>query len=335
MGSLKILTLKEADEALREKIDIFIENNRTTGEFINTVKYLSYHPADRFTDDSVVVVETGSMTIKGVMMAAESREDSRILVSHPGTTFAGPVVENGEKIRATFEILELIFDYYEAKYEEIQVRLVPSVYMGQACERVEYFLQRRGYLCRMNGLANLISLHLVKTNDDILSLCKAKKRNHIRKAMKEEKFIVQKSAEIRKDVWMNMNQNLSDKFSAKTTHTYEEMIDLQKRFPDRIIPYYALTEAGDYGAFALIYKFKNVYHTQYLDLNYKYSGSYPNLLLLFSLIEKAVNEKYSVFSFGVSTENGGQILNEGLFEYKAGYGGGEILLKAYEWKRRS
>lgn len=38
---------------------------------------------------------------------------------------------------------------------------------------------------------------------------------------------------------------------------------------------------------------------------------------------------YCYFSFGASTEQEGEILNQGLYHYKAGYGGGDILLPVY------
>ena len=89
------------------------------------------------------------------------------------------------------------------------------------------------------------------------------------------------------------------------------------------------TADGIYGAFGLIYLFKNVFHTQYLDLNYDYSTHYPNLLLITELIWEARRLGYRWFSFGASTESGGQVMNEGLYEYKAAYGGGDILLPVF------
>lgn len=332
MGNLKLFELQNIDERLKEKVDIFIESDLTTGEFINSIRYLSYHESGRFKDASVVVIDIGSMSVKGVMMAALS-EDGRGVLSHPGTTFAGPVIEIREKLNVTFQILEMIFEYYENKYEYIEVKCIPAIYTKQPVGRLEYFLQKRGYCCHMTGLANVIDISNLKSSEDILNLCKAKRRNQIRKAIKDEVFQVQKGEVIREDVWNNLNDNLKTKFSVNSTHSYEEILELQKRFPLEIVPYYALSAKDEYGAFALIYKFKNVYHTQYLDVNYGFSKWYPNLFLLFKLIENAICEGYEWFSFGVSTENRGDVLNEGLFEYKSEFGGGEVLITRYEWKK--
>ena len=99
--------------------------------------------------------------------------------------------------------------------------------------------------------------------------------------------------------------------------------------PEYIVPYEARTKEGEYAAFALVYQFKHVFHTQYLDVNYRFTGEYPNLYLVHNLLIEAVRQGCRMFSFGASTEDGGNYLNEGLFAYKAGYGGGSILLPSY------
>ena len=129
-----------------------------------------------------------------------------------------------------------------------------------------------------------------------------------------------------------MNDNLESKFGYKTTHSYDEITWMQKNMPEHIVPYETRTKEGEYAAFALVYKFKHVFHTQYLDVNYRFSGEYPNLYLVHNLMMEAAREGYRMFSFGASTENGGKDLNEGLFAYKSGYGGGSILLPCYTKK---
>ena len=46
--NFKIIPIKEMDNNEKIKIDEFILDKNTNGEFINTIKYLSYHKTDRF-----------------------------------------------------------------------------------------------------------------------------------------------------------------------------------------------------------------------------------------------------------------------------------------------
>lgn len=325
--NLEIRQKSELTERQTAKADAFIMKDSTTGEFINTFRYLDYHPEGRFQDDSIVVLDKGSGEIRGVMAAALGDNDS--IVSYPGTTFAGPVVDRTAKLEVTEAVLDSMLGYYESRYREVRIKKQPEYYSAQPFHLIDYILLRRGYTYGMSALANIICIDGLGTEDDVLALFHAKRRNQVRKVIKEGQFMFAAQEEIREAVWENMNGNLRNKFGAKTTHTLEEIRDLQSRFPDHIKAFYADTADGTYGAFALCFLFKNVFHTQYLDVNYEHAGQYPNLLLILKLIQEACGMGYRYFSFGASTEDGGEVLNRGLYGYKAEYGGGDILLPVY------
>ena len=267
-----------------------------------------------------------SNTIKGVMMA--TYKDSH-LISHSGTTFAGPIFNTKDSYKTISAVLNLLLDYYEQKYSFIEIKTTPQYYSKQELGVLDYLLLKRGYQYGMTALANIINISGIKSEDDIMGLYDSKRRNQVKKAIKCDKFIFQRTNNICEYIWEHMNQNLINKFNSHTTHSYDEIVELHGRMPENIIPYEIHTTDGTYAAYALIYKFKNAFHTQYLDLNYDLSKDYPNLLLIHKLIEEAAILGYNTFSFGASTERGGEYLNEGLFEYKSGYGGGSILLPLY------
>lgn len=330
MGTADNLEIKQKSdltEKQTDKADAFIMKDSTTGEFINTFRYLDYHPEGRFQDDSIVVYDKGSGEVRGVMMAARGDNDS--IVSYPGTTFAGPIVDRTAKLEVTEAVLDSMLGYYESRYREVRIKKQPEYYAAQPFHLLDYILLRRGYTYGMSALANIICIDRLETEEDILALFHAKRRNQVRKVMKEGQFMFAAQEGIKETVWENMNENLQNKFGAKTTHTLEEIRDLQSRFPDNVKAFYADTADGTYGAFALCYLFKNVFHTQYLDVNYEYAGQYPNLLLILKLIQEACGMGYRYFSFGASTEDAGEVLNRGLYSYKAEYGGGDILLPVY------
>lgn len=328
--NLEIKQKSDLTEKQMAKADAFILKDSTTGEFINTFQYLGYHPEGRFQDDSIVIFDKGSGEVRGVMMAARGDNDS--VVSYPGTTFAGPVLDRNAKLEVTEAVLDSMLGYYESRYREVQIKKQPEYYAAQPFHLIDYILLRRGYTYGMSALANIICIDGLGTEEDILALFHAKRRNQVRKVIKEGQFAFSAREEIRETVWKNMNENLQNKFDAKTTHTLEEIRELQKRCPHNIKAFYADMPDGTYGAFALCFLFKNVFHTQYLDVNYEHAGQYPNLLLLLRLIQRACEAGYRYFSFGASTEDGGEVLNRGLYSYKAEYGGGDILLPVYTRK---
>lgn len=321
--------LYDLSEREKDAVDEFITKKTTNGEFINTLKFLEYHPEGRFKDDSIIVFDSGSGVVRGVVMAAQNKEDKTHIISHPGTTFAGPVIDRNIHIKMAEEILNLIFDYYERRYNKIQFKLQPSYYSLQPFNIVDYFLLCRGYKYNMTGLANIINILDIETEDDILKLFKQKRRNHVKKALKENLLEFNIEKEIKSEVWKSLEHNLKIKYNTTATHTLQEIQILDSKFKQEIQAAYVYTKDGLYGAFALCFYFKNIIHTQYLDSNYLISGNYPNLFLIFNLIKEARKLGFNYFSFGASTEDAGKILNYGLYNYKAGYGGGDIILPVY------
>lgn len=327
---LKIIKISDLDEKEKNKVDEFILDKSSNGEFINTLKYLSYHPDGRFIDDSIIVKDLSSGVIKSVVMAGCNISDKDLIVSHPGTTFSGPIFKSTQGVGEIDEILKLILGYYENKYYGIQFRTQPTVYSSQPIEDIPYLLIKSGFDLGYTALANVINLCDIKDEIDIFSTYESKRRNQVRKSIKDYDYNFQKEDLIDEYIWNNMNDNLERKFDASTTHSFSEITDLKDRFPENIIPYVMHKNGGEYGAFALVYKFKNVFHTQYLDLNYNLRLEYPNLLLIHNLIKLAIDEGFRFFSFGASTENGGEDINEGLYNYKKGFGGGRIIQPVYK-----
>lgn len=328
--NFKIIPIKEADNKEKIKIDEFILDENTNGEFINTIKYLSYHKTDRFIDDSIIIKDIDSGVIKSVIMAAVMKDnDINTITSHPGTTFSGLILNRKTNIIEIEYILDLINAYYKDKYNRIILKMAPSYYGKQPNEEIYYTLMKKNYNYSHTALSNIIDLSKIENESKLFESYNSKRRNQIKKPIKKEEFEIFESNDIDRYIWEFMNKNLVEKFNSKTTHDYSEICELKEKFPENIASYVVNNINGEYGAFALVYKFKNVFHTQYLDMNYEISKEYPNLFLVHNLIKIAIKEGFSYFSFGASTENGGKYLNQSLYSYKNEYGGGSILLPKF------
>jgi len=316
---------KDWNEKILEKVDSFIINPNTNGEFINTIKYLDYHK-DCFKDDSVAIINNCNNDVCCLMLGIE---DGDTFVSHGGTTFSGIVYDYRLSYEKLSEMVDTILNYYQDKYKKIVIKQCPSLFTTKPTNTIDYLLLQKGYQFRFSDLTCVMDISKINNEDELFKQYEAKRRNEVRKVLKEDMFVFKEEISIDKDIWKMMNETLKDRYSSKTTHTYEEIVDLKERFPEDIVPYSIYTKSGEYAAFGLIYKFKNVFHTQYLDLNYKYANNYPNLYLIHSLILQARKENYELFSFGGCTKYDKQ-LNVGLYKYKMAYGCGDMLLPRYE-----
>lgn len=74
--------------------------------------------------------------------------------------------------------------------------------------------------------------------------------------------------------------------------------------------------------------YEHAIHTQYLAAN-EYAGENGGLDLVISeLIDLFKDKKY--FDFGISTENMGRFLNQGLIAQKEGFGGRTVAYQTWE-----
>ncbi len=317
----------------QEKWDKLILSEFSNGEFINSRKYLSYHCSDKLIDHSVAVIDRDSLSLRSVFPAAAIPKDKSVAISHPGTTFAGIIFDTKQVLWEELDAhFELLLNYYrQNNLKKIELRLPPAIYYNQPREDLYFLLWKKGFKPSGYTLASVVNLRDLSSEEDLFINYLSKRRNQIKKSLKEDNFIFSKADTIEDYVWDSLANNLATRFKAKPTHSLKEINDLHSKFPDRIIPYIICDKnTKEYAASAVVYKFKKVFHTQYLDLNYKMSEKYPNLVLIHNLLLEAIKEKFSYFSLGPVTEHWGNLLNAGLFDYKNQFGAGSIVYYKFE-----
>mgnify|MGYP001210567430 CR=1 FL=1 len=319
------LILVPIEEIATERWDEFILSPNTNGEFINTHKYLSYHPEGRFVDKSVGIIDEQSGNILCVFPAVLGNGNS--VISHMGTSFAGPIFDLFKSsVVELLSYMDSIENHYQSLgFQSLDVRTSPVVFSKLHREDILWAFWKRGYCLQGISLGNIVDLSAFNNEENLFYIYESKRRNHVRKSLRDGGFSLCKAEMMPESLWNNLEKNLSRKFDTSPTHTFKEIQDLMNRFPDRIeVLYSEDIYDGLYGAMAVIYKYKQVFHTQYLDMNYSLSSRYPNLYLIHHLLIRAKEAGFRWFSFGPSTERWGDVLNKGLFNYKNQFANGTI-----------
>jgi lipid II:glycine glycyltransferase (peptidoglycan interpeptide bridge formation enzyme) len=123
--------------------------------------------------------------------------------------------------------------------------------------------------------------------------------------------------------------------NTKPVHSLEELLDFKNdRFSD-IVEFYGVYHKDNLIAGSMVFNFNNnVFHTQYLASNPAYSNYYPMNFLNYNLIKEAYINNFSFFSFGISTEEQGEILNTSLAQFKEGFGAIGSINRTYYKKLR-
>jgi hypothetical protein len=290
--------------------DGFVRSARN-GCFLFERSYMEYH-AHRFSDASMMVFEDGRLC--AILPAhGQQIEGARVLSSHGGLTFGGLVV--GASSGAADQLRYILAVCEAAKaagFSRLNYRAMPHFLHREPSEDDVYALFQAGARPIRIDLAHTLDL----TRRPVLG---AKRRNCVAKARKAG-VEVRQSTDF-ESYWAIVESVLDTRHTRKPTHSLEEIQLLASRF-DQIQLVAAFVRNGtseEMLAGAVTYRFDRVLHVQYLANSDRGRTVCALDAVIATLIDQAA-EHSQWFSLGVSTEQEGRALNEGLSWQKESFG---------------
>jgi hypothetical protein len=292
----------------------------SAGTFLHTRRFLSYH-GERFEDCSLVV-EDACGAICGVFPAALDPADASILVSHPGSTYGG-LVHTGALIgEAGVKACTAICACYENQGKRLlRYKAVPTIYHRMPAQDDLYALFRLGgNLCRRD-LSCAIDLAARGSVSE-------RRRRGVRKAQSAGVEVIGGFRDV-DEFWRMLAHNLDSRHRVKPVHSAEEILLLHTRFPTQIELLVA-RHAGAIAAGVLLFDSDRVSHAQYIASS-DVGRDVGALDIVFeTAIVRAAAAGRRYFDFGISTERGGTLLNEGLYGFKTAFGAAGVAHDSYE-----
>lgn len=308
-----MLTLRPYAAADAAAWDALVDRSRN-GNLLHRRGYMDYH-ADRFADCSLVVERGGEF-----VAVFPANVQDRAVTSHGGLTYAGLIAGHALRAESTLALFEQIGNHYRALgVQRVIYKAVPHVFHAFPAEEDLYALHRLGARLARRDLSSVIALQ------EPYRFTPGRRRAVTR--AKRMGIDVQTNADP-----AGFHRLLSEalrRHDAVPTHSLAEMRLLQSRFPQHIVLHEARRD-GALLAGVLIYDFGHVVHTQYLAASAEGRQLDALSLLLAQLIEHTYASRRH-FSFGISTEQQGQVLNAGLVAQKEYFGARAVVHDIYEW----
>ncbi|WP_165046298.1 GNAT family N-acetyltransferase [Adlercreutzia sp. ZJ138] len=317
----KALIVSPFESSLSEKWDDFVMRKSMNGTFLQTRKFLNYHPEERF-DDVSLVIWKGTSDILAVVPAV-SVDSGNTFSSHPGSTFGGLVFSEQfydiEHVDAALTALE---DYLlESSYTCAVVKQSSQVFSSRRCDLLDYLLFQHGW-DESDEISFVIDLD--DYAEDISSNFTGSRRRGYRYGIKAGlEFREITSDEGIAEFYALLSSNL-EKFGASPVHTLNELLEFKnERLRDEVC-FYGSFHEGRMVSGSMVFMFNNrsVFHTQYLCASQDRFDQrlYPSNHMDANLIMEARRLGLRWFSFGISTEDHGRVLNRSLAEFKEGFG---------------
>ena len=301
--------------------DKFVLEEACNGTFLQSRKFLNYHPVERFTDTSYMVFDDKQHLV-AVCPACEIIENgAKVLCSHAGSTYGGIII--GKKWYRTAKVIEIVRSLEEVwiseKFETVIIKQTPSLLASENVDLLQYCFYYLGFQC-----CNELNLYVDFENysDDILSEFSQGKRTDVHNCQK--KGLYYKKLTTRKEIeyLLCLLEKTLEKYKKKPVHTVEEIYEFQtKRLIDEC-ECFGVYENDTMLAASMMFYFSrvNVAHAQYLCANPDYKQLSPMSFMYYVMLVEMRKRGYKKVSWGIGTENMGLYLNEGLVKSKEYYG---------------
>lgn len=301
----------------QQRWDAFVSGESRNATFLHLRDYMDYH-SDRFTDASLMVEDDGRLL--AVMPGCSTPDDT--FSTHSGLTFGGLLMSDKITQESVLEAFRQINALLRSEgYKNVIYKPVPHIYHRIPAEDDLYALFKE---CGATLAARAPSATIITGKRPPLS---RDRKYSLNKATKSG--VTASESDDYTAFWEILTGNLSRRHNALPVHSLDEIRLLQSRFPERIKLHTAKSATGEIVAGCVVYLFDRVAHTQYISASAEGFELRALDLLLNHIIEQYSDFQY--FDFGISTEQGGMILNSGLMHQKEGFGARATVLDTYTY----
>jgi hypothetical protein len=288
------------------------------GTFLHTRRFLSYH-GDRFVDQSLIL-ETEEKWV-GLFPAASDSTGRKCIISHPGITYGGLLHCGDLQGAYAIEALQQIQTHYQLLgFQEILYKAVPFIYHKAPTQDDLYALFRLEAVRTRADLSCTIDLRQRLTASSRRERC-------LRKALAAG-VETKEGHSFLPALWDILADNLQRKHQAVPVHSLAEISLLAARFPENIRCVVALWQQRIVAG-VLLFNTPGVHHAQYIAS----SAEGYRLSALDAIFDHCISSAIDVgcrwFDFGTSNEQGGMVLNNGLYGFKCEFGGGGVVHEFY------
>ena len=290
----------------------------SNGTFLHTRRFLGYH-GERFRDCSAALFHDGVLV--GILPAAIAVEASDVVVSHPGATFGGIVHHGwltGQRMIEAIEAVKLHFAVLG--FTTLRYKTVPYIYFSCPADDDGYALFRVGARRVRCDLSSCIDLQERRPPS-------SRRRRALRKANANVRVV--HGMDMLPEFHAVLVDNLASRHGAAPVHELNELEELSRRFPTEISLAVAFSR-DQVVAGVLFFRTPRVIHAQYIASTAE-GFEFSALDAIFDeAITASVDQGVRFFDFGISNEDEGRILNEGLYRFKTEFGGGGVILEQFE-----
>lgn len=308
----KSLEIRRYSKEVQSQWDSLVRES-ASGTFLFLRDYMEYH-AERFEDFSLMIYEQNKL----LALLPASRHGNKI-ISHGGLTYGGFIALPQLSSEKLLSVFDAVATYLRQEGIELwDYKVVPYIYQSYPHAAEEYALYRMKATRVACGLSSAIDLASPIAYAEL-------RRRGIKRAQKQG-ITLHRETDFA-PFWQILTQNLQERHSVQPVHTLQEITLLHNLFPEQI-ELHTARQGNQVVAGCVVYNTGRVAHAQYISASPEGKQCGALDMLFAHLIERVYNScRY--FDFGISSEEGGAILNNGLLTQKEGFGARGVVYETY------
>lgn len=288
------------------------------GTFLHSRSFFDHNPLNKQDDCSFLYYKKNK--VAGVIPCnLYEREGKRILHSYMRSTYGGFVVNEENGVEEAVEMVEkLIAEAKALDVQEIIIRNPFRIFQRQLCDETDYAMWYHGFTLKSRELEIAIDLRAAAADKLKLRYNNGTKYN-VKKAVK---FVQVSESDDYKTFWYLLEQNLLEKHGTKPVHSLDGFNILKSNVGDDKIKLFAGFVDNKMVCGVVTFLFRNTaIHAQYIGSDSACQDIRPLNAVIDYIIEWGHREKFEYFNLGTANEQGGRVINNGLFHFKEGFGG--------------
>lgn len=301
------------NESYKEIWDLFVSKAKNIHFFFYR-DYMEYHK-DRFEDFSLMFWDERDKLI--AIMPASIKDN--VVTSHGGLTFGGILSDKKMTASTMLAIFDIIKTFLlEHNIKELVYKPLPYIYHKYPAQEDLYALFRNSAELFRRDISSVILLPE--------RYAYSKGRKWMCSKGRKNKIEVEESTDY--DSFISLENYVLNKYhNTLAVHSPSELRMLAERFPNNIKLFLGKKDNNILSG-AVVFENENIVHIQYMansDEGREYGA-------LDAVIDKLITEVYTdmeYFDFGMSNENMGMYLNEGLIGQKEGFGARAVTYDFY------
>ena len=266
---------------------------------------MEYH-AHNFKDSSLLFFEEDVLV---AILPANIKD--YCLYAHGGLTFGDLFYNHQNDAALNAQIIASLKEFFNShEIEKIIFKPLPKFLSSQSNLNMPIDIS-----CYFNLQPKRQEINLVIPDSKLINVQQRRKRGYKKALEAQLKF---GESENWLDFWQVLSKNLWERHNCYPVHTYREICYLRDRFPKNI-KLFAATSHGKILAGTVVYFYPNkVAHCQYLA-NTPLGRKKGALDFVIFELQKYLKYEYKI-SLGVSTLRKTMGVNQGLYDWKAGFG---------------